>query len=61
MKEGDSLWARELKAPEGVEILLSPDARVAVVVAQKIEVVAPAAAPAEGAAAAPATPTPPAS
>lgn len=56
LDEGDSVFARDLKAPAGVEILLPPDARIAVVVAAKVEV-APAAAPADAAAAAtPATP-----
>jgi len=49
MKEGDTFKVRQLTAPEGVRILTDPEVIVATVSAIAEEVVAPAAAPAEGA------------
>jgi large subunit ribosomal protein L25 len=59
LEPGGAIYARDLKAPEGVEIKLAPDTRVAVVVVAKIEVEPVAAAEAGATVAAPATPAAP--
>jgi large subunit ribosomal protein L25 len=59
LEQGGAVYGRELKVPEGVEILLAPDAKVAVVVAAAKPEAAPVVAPVEGAAPA-AGATPPA-
>jgi len=58
LEQGGAVYARELKVPEGVELLLAPDAKVAVVVAAAKPEAAPVVTPADGAA--PAVGTPPA-
>jgi large subunit ribosomal protein L25 len=58
LEQGGAVYGRELKVPEGVEILLAQDAKVAVVVAAAKPEAAPVAAPAEGATPAAATPPP---
>ena len=61
LEQGGAVYGRELKVPEGVEILIAPDAKVAVVVAAAKPEAAPVAAAAEGATPAAGTPPPAAS